>query len=248
VSGNGVPALGRDAFAARLRHEGERRYHDRHPYHVAMHEGRLTAEQLRQWVLNRYYYQTRIPVKDALILAKSDDARFRRVWIERIRDHDGDEGDEGGLERWLRLAGGVGLAPEVVASCRDVLPDVRAACDAYVELVRGASLVEAVAASLTECFAPDLMQTRIRAWERHYPWVRPEALAYFRSRVPRARRDGAWALAFVLDNAVTRTMQERCVAALVFKTSVLTALLDALTAAYAPELRAAGDARHEAAP
>jgi pyrroloquinoline-quinone synthase len=228
-------ALDPAAFVDRLRSEGGRRYHDRHPYHVRMHEGRLTREQLRQWVLNRYYYQTRIPVKDALILAKSDDAGFRRTWIERIRDHDGRDGEPGGLEQWLRLADGVGLARADVTSCHAVLPGVRAACDGYVELVRRASLVEAVASSLTECFAPDLMRARVAAWERHYPWVDAAALAYFRTRVPRAARDGELALAFVVAHATTRTQQEACVAALVDKTAILTALLDALTAAYLPE-------------
>jgi pyrroloquinoline-quinone synthase len=162
-----------------------------------MHEGKLTRVQLQQWVLNRYYYQTRIPIKDAIILSKSEDPAFRRMWIHRIRDHDGDETGEAGLELWLQLADGVGLDREEVASCRSVLPGVRFACDAYVELVRERTLVEAVASSLTEFFAPDLMSKRVLAWEQHYPWVSPEMLAYFRSRVPRARRDSEEAIDFV---------------------------------------------------
>src|SRR4051812_29755335 len=162
-----------------------------------MHEGRLGRDDLQRWVLNRYYYQTRIPIKDALILAKSEDPAFRRAWIRRIHDHDGDREGEGGLELWLRLAEGVGLDRAEVASCAGVLPGVRFACDAYVELVRERSLVEAVASSLTEFFAPDLMSRRIEAWERHYPWVNSDVLAYFRSRVPRARRDSEDAIDFV---------------------------------------------------
>ena len=227
-----APPLPPAAFVERLRHEGAARYHDRHPYHVRMHEGRLTREQLQQWVLNRYYYQTRVPLKDALILAKSENPAFRRDWIERIHDQDGAATGGGGLALWLRLAAGVGLDPEEVKSCRSVLPAVRRAGDDYVELVRMSPLVEAVAASLTECFAPDLMTARIAAWERHYPWVSPEALAYFRTRVPRARRDGATALAFVVAHATTRRSQERCVAALIRKTEILGRILDALTAAY----------------
>lgn len=218
--------LDRDAFVARLRREGEARYHDRHPFHTRMHEGRLTPLQLRQWVLNRYYYQTRIPIKDALIVAKSEDPEFRRRWIRRIRDHDGERAGEGGLELWLRLADGVGLDREEVASCRGVLPGVRFACDAYVELVRERGLVEAVASSLTEFFAPDLMTKRILAWEKHYPWVKPSLLEYFRSRVPRARRDSEEALDFVVAEARTLELQERCVAALVRKTEILWHLLD----------------------
>src|SRR5262249_27984041 len=154
-----------------------------------MHEGRLTREQLQRWVLNRYYYQTRIPIKDALILSKSEDPAFRRSWIHRVHDHDGTPQAEGGLAMWLRLAQGVGPDPAEVASCHEVLPGVRFACDAYVEFVREHSLLEAVASSLTEFFAPDLMSRRIQAWERHYPWVDRDMLAYFRARVTRARAD-----------------------------------------------------------
>ena len=171
------PPLSRGDFVEWLRREGANRYHDHHRYHVLMHEGKLTKVQLQQWVLNRYYYQTRIPIKDAIILAKSDDPAFRRMWIRRIQDHDGTAPGEGGLEMWLRLAEGVGLDREEVASCRAVLPGVRFACDAYVEFVRDRSLLEAVSSSLTEFFAPDLMSRRILAWEQHYSWVKPEMLA-----------------------------------------------------------------------
>ena len=227
----GAP-LPREAFIERLRREGASRYHDHHRYHALMHEGKLTRVQLQQWVLNRYYYQTRIPIKDAILLSKSDDPGFRRLWIRRIQDHDGTAAGEGGLEMWLRLAEGVGLDREEVQSCRSVLPGVRFACDAYVELVRDRSLLEGVASSLTEFFAPDLMSRRIRAWEQHYPWVKPEMLAYFRSRVPRARRDSEEAIDFVVAHAVTHELQERCVAALVRKTEILWHLLDATYAAY----------------
>lgn len=216
----------------RLRQEGEKRYHDRHRFHALMHAGRLTREQLQRWVLNRYYYQTRIPIKDALILSKSEDPAFRRLWIHRIRDHDGEQEGEGGLAMWLRLAEGVGLERGTVASCREVLPGVRAACDGYVELVRSASLLEAVASSLTEFFAPDLMARRLLAWEKHYPWVDPEMLVYFRSRVTRARQDSQEAVDFVQRHATTPALEDACVAALVRKTEILWALLDAVYAAY----------------
>jgi pyrroloquinoline-quinone synthase len=224
--------LPRDAFVEWLRREGESRYHDHHRYHALMHDGKLTRVQLQQWVLNRYYYQTRIPIKDAIILSKSEDPVFRRAWIRRIEDHDGQQEGEGGLALWLRLAEGVGLDREEVASCRSVLPGVRFACDGYVELVRQRTLVEAVASSLTEFFAPDLMSRRIQAWERHYPWVNSEMLAYFRARVPRARQDSLEAVDFVVRHATTRELQERCVAALIRKTEILWHLLDCVYAAY----------------
>jgi pyrroloquinoline-quinone synthase len=216
-------------FVERLREEGARRYHDEHPFHVAMHAGKLSRAQLRAWVANRYYYQTRIPIKDALIVAKSEDATFRRMWLHRIVDHDGAAEGEGGLMLWQRLARAVGI--DDVERLTQVLPGVRFACDAYVNFVREAPLVEAVASSLTECFAPDLMARRIVAWEQHYPWVGKDALDYFRARVTRARGDGQEALAFVVEQARTPELQDRCVAALVKKTQILWHLLDCVQAA-----------------
>lgn len=224
------PLLTPDEFVARLRAEGVSRYHDQHAFHDLMHAGELTRAQLQAWVLNRYYYQTRIPIKDALIVSKSEDPAFRRAWIRRIHDHDGDETAGDGLALWLGLAEGVGLDREMVASCRQVLPGVRFACDAYVSLVRESPLVVAVASSLTEMFAPDLMSKRIAAWEQHYPWVGAAALAYFRSRVTRARRDGQEGLTFVVENASSRALQDACVAALVRKTEILWHLLDCVHA------------------
>lgn len=229
------PALPREDFVEWLRREGATRYHDKHPVHVRMHEGRLSQIQLQQWVLNRYYYQTRIPIKDALILSKSEDPVFRRAWIRRIHDHDGEKSGEGGLALWLRLAEGVGLERAAVEGLGRVLPGVKLACDAYVTLVRERSLVEAVASSLTEFFAPDLMSRRISAWEKHYPWVDGEMLAYFRARVPRARVDSEEALAFVVEHATTFTLQELCVAALIRKTEILWHLLDCVQKAYVPD-------------
>ena len=229
------PLLSPDELVGRLRAEGVGRYHDQHPFHVAMHDGRLDRDDLRRWVANRYYYQTRIPIKDAIIVSKSEDPAFRRAWLRRIQDHDGQStdggGGDGGLAMWLRLAEAVGLDRARVASCRDVLPGVRFACDAYVTLCRDSPLVVAVASSLTEMFAPDLMSRRIASWQQHYPWVGAEALAYFRARVPRARRDGDEALAFVIACARTRVLQEACVAALVRKTEILWHLLDCVAAA-----------------
>ncbi len=219
------------SFRDRLRTEGARRYHDEHPFHRRMHDGALTRADLQRWVANRYYYQTRIPIKDALILAKSEDPGFRRMWIQRIHDHDGTTADEGGLVRWQRLGEAVGLERGALIACTSVLPGVRFACDAYVHFVRDASLVEAVASSLTEFFAPDLMVKRIAAWEQHYPWVDRGGLDYFRSRVTQGRRDSEQAIAFVIEHARTAELQDRCVAALVRKTEILWHLLDSVQSA-----------------
>jgi pyrroloquinoline-quinone synthase len=230
------PALPAEEFIAWLKREGAARYHDAHPIHRLMHAGKLSQQQLQEWVRNRYYYQSRIPLKDALILAKSEDPAFRRSWIRRIHDHDGDEAGVGGLENWLRLAEGVGLERESVMRLEGVLPAVRFACDAYVDLVRSRSLLEAVASSLTEFFAPDLMSARIEAWTRHYPWVSAASLAYFKSRVPRARKDSDEAIQFVLQHATTYEAQERAVAALIRKTEILWALLDAQRGYYSESM------------
>jgi pyrroloquinoline-quinone synthase len=213
-----------------LRREGERRYHARHAFHERMHAGELTREELQRWALNRFYYQTRIPIKDAILLSKSDDPAFRRVWLRRIVDHDGAAAGEGGLEQWLRLGEALGVARERMLSLEDVLPGVRFACDAYVNLVRERSWLEGVAASLTECFAPDLMSRRIAAFERYYPFIDKSGLQYFRARVPRASRDAEEALRFVVAGATTFALQSACVQALVHKTEVLWHLLDCIAA------------------
>jgi pyrroloquinoline-quinone synthase len=223
--------LSREAFVERLRAEGGSRYHDAHPFHERMHAGTLRREELQAWVANRYYYQTRIPIKDALILAKSEDPAFRRMWIHRLKDHDGEREGEGGLAQWLALARAVGLDPADVAACRPVLPGVRFACDGYVQLVRESALVVAVASSLTEFFAPDLMSKRIAAWEKHYPWVAAAGLEYFKIRVTRARNDSREAIDFVTAHATSAELQDACVAALVRKTEVLWHLLDCVQAA-----------------
>lgn len=224
--------LSADAFVEWLTREGSTRYHDHHPYHRLMHDGTLTKFQLQQWVLNRYYYQTRIPIKDALIVSKSEDPDFRRTWLRRIHDQDGQQEGDGGLASWLELARGVGLDVEEVRSLRSVLPGVRLACDGYVQLVRESSLVEAVASSLTELFAPTLMARRLEAWKHHYPWVSREAVGYFQMRISRAGLDSKQAVEFVVRHAVTHELQERCVRALIKKTEILWHLLDCLYMAY----------------
>jgi len=230
----------REAFEARLRGILAERYHDRHPFNLRMHAGSLEPEEIRCWVRNRYYYQTRIPIKDGIILAKSEDPAFRRQWIRRIRDHDGEADREGGLELWLRLAEAVGLDASEVASLRDVLPGVRRACDAYVRFVTSRDLLESVASSLTELAAGGLMAERIACFERHYPWVKTDGLRYFESRTRQAPRDAAEGLLYVLDHAVGDEEQERCAAALTRKCEILWQLLDGVEWGGRPLRLAAG--------
>ncbi|MFI6598781.1 pyrroloquinoline-quinone synthase PqqC [Nonomuraea sp. NPDC050536] len=218
-------------FEAELRAVPQRLYHHLHPFNLRMHAGELGKQELRTWILNRFHYQRHIPVKDAHILAKLETPELRRMWLRRIQDHDGTKPGEGGIERWLRLGEAAGIGRERLLSGEEVLPGVRMAVDGYVNLCRNGSVLEAVAASLTELFAPDLMRTRIAAFEKHYPWIDPEGLRYFQIRVDQGRQDSGEALALVLDWARDRADQQRAVAALRFKCEVLWALLDAVSGA-----------------
>src|SRR5438093_8414261 len=123
----------RETFVANLRAIGARAYHDKHPFHLAMNEGRLSPESLRGWVANRFYYQCNIPIKDAAILSNCPVREVRRIWVHRITDHDGLPGAAaGGIEAWLRLGESTGLTPEEIWDERHVLPGVRLAVDSYV--------------------------------------------------------------------------------------------------------------------
>lgn len=215
-------------FEERLRAVARDNYHDRHPFNVRMHEGELTPEELRRWIRNRFHYQRHIPVKDALIMAKLGTPELRRMWLRRIQDHDGQQDGEGGIERWLRLGEAAGLDRSLLWDEAGVLPGVRLAVDGYVNFCRLRSPLEAVAASLTELSAPDIMRTRIDAFEKHYRWIEAEGLSYFRGRQSQGRRDSKEALELVLDWARTEAEQELAVAALTFKCQVLWALLDAV--------------------
>lgn len=215
-------------FTERLRAVATTRYHDRHPFNRRMHRGELTPAELRRWIAARFHYQRHIPVKDALILAGLDRPEERRAWLRRIHDQDGTDDTGGGIERWLRLGEAAGLAREELWDASRVAPGVRFAVEAYVTFCRRRPVLDAVAASLTELSAPALMRTRVTAFERHYPWIDPAGLAYFRTRVTQGARDAEQALALVLDRARTREEQQRAVAALEFKCEVLWALLDAV--------------------
>jgi pyrroloquinoline-quinone synthase len=221
-----------DSFVEALRAQS-RRYHDQHPFHVRMNDGRLSRRQIQGWVANRFYYQANIPRKDAAILANCPDREVRRRWIRRILDHDGTEGEEGGIESWLRLAQAVGLTRDEVLDERHLVPGVRFAVDAYVTFARTRPWVEAVASSLTELFAPDLMSERLAAFERCYPWIDRSGLSYFRARLHQAPRDAEHALEVVTERCRTPEQQQGAVAALSFKCDVLWSVLDAIDRAYA---------------
>jgi pyrroloquinoline-quinone synthase len=221
-----------ETFVAALRGQSQR-YHDRHPFHRRMNDGELSRRQLQGWAANRFYYQENLPRKDAAILANCPYPEVRRRWIQRILDHDGTAEGEGGIEAWLRLGEAVGLTRGEMRDGRHVVPGVRFAVDAYVTFARTRPWVEAVASSLTELFAPDLMADRLAAFERHYPWIDRQGLAYFRARLTQAPRDSEHALEVVTEHCRTPDRQAAAVAALSFKCDVLWSVLDATDRAYA---------------
>jgi pyrroloquinoline-quinone synthase len=220
-----------DELKKRLLDVGAKKYHHQHPFHLLMHEGKLTRGQLQAWALNRYYYQSRIPIKDSIILSKSEDASFRRVWIKRVTDHDGKPGDAGGLEKWIKLGEATGLTREEVASCEHVLPGVRFSVDAYVQLVTQKPLLEAVASSLTELFSANLITLRVGYLKTLYPWLKG-GLEYFEGRLTQAPEDSNFALDYVTKHARTREDQEKVIAALSAKCDILWAQLDSIHHAY----------------
>ena len=148
---------------SRLRELGAKRYHRLHPFHGLLHSGKCSKGQVQAWALNRYYYQAMIPLKDAGLIARAEDPALRRAWRERLIDHDGSAEGEGGIERWLRLTGALGLDRDYVTSLKGLLPGTRYAVDAYVHFVREKTLLEAVASCLTELFRPRSSASASRA-------------------------------------------------------------------------------------
>jgi pyrroloquinoline-quinone synthase len=224
-------AWSRDEFEAQLRARGAG-YHIHHPFNVRMHEGGLDPDQIRGWVANRFYYQVNIPQKDGAIIANCPDRATRRRWVRRILDHDGWGDNEGGIEAWVRLGEAVGLTREALWSQRHVVPGVRFAVDAYVNFARQAPWQEAVCSSLTEMFAPKIHKDRLATWPTHYPWIDPDGLQYFRSRISLAERDVEHGLEVTLGHFTTRAQQERALEILQFKLDILWAMLDAIEKAY----------------
>lgn len=221
-----------DELEGELREIGATRYHNLHPFHRLLHDGKLDQGQVQAWALNRYYYQSQIPAKDATLLARLPTAELRREWRRRLVDHDGDGSAPGGVARWLKLAEGVGLDPVLVESTSAILPATRFAVDAYVHFVRNRSVLEAVASSLTEMFSPTIIAERVSGMLAGYAWITPETLAYFTPRLTQAPQDSEFALAYVRAHADTVERQQQVLAALRFKCDVLWSQLDALYFAY----------------
>jgi pyrroloquinoline-quinone synthase len=226
------PPMSAEEFEAALRKVGAERYHDLHPFHDLLHDGKLNKGQVQAWALNRYCYQAAIPRKDASLIGRCEDRELRREWIHRLTDHDGSGDDPGGIERWLILTDGLGLDRDYVVSQAGALAGTRFAVEAYVRFVREKSLLEAVASSLTELFAPSIHRRRIAGMLANYSFIDEKVVAYFRRRLDQANRDAEFALGYVKGHAITREQQDSAIAALTFKTEVLWAQLDALHYAY----------------
>ena len=221
-----------EALELALREVGRIRYHDLHPFHRLLHDGRLNLGQVQAWALNRYYYQSRIPAKDATLIARLPTAELRRAWRSRLLDHDGDAPGAGGVARWLKLAEGVGLDPANVESTAGLLPATRFAVDAYVAFVRERPILEAIASSLTEMFSPAIIAERVAGMLTHYDFVSEDTLTYFTPRLTQAPKDSDFALAYVKAEARTPEQQQAVIAALTYKCDILWAQLDALHHAY----------------
>jgi pyrroloquinoline quinone biosynthesis protein D len=227
-----TPLLSPIDLERQLREIGARRYHNLHPFHRLLHSGRLDRDQVRAWALNRYCYQAAIPIKDASIVARMEDPALRRIWRQRIIDHDGEREGDGGIERWLKLTDGLGLPRAYVTAMRGVLPATRFAVGAYVHFVRERSLLEAIASSLTEMFSPNIIAERVSGMLASYDFISRETLAYFDKRLSQAPRDADFALDYVKRHATTSETQSAALSALAFKCDVLWAQLDALHHAY----------------
>jgi pyrroloquinoline-quinone synthase len=221
-----------DELEAMLRRIGAERYHIHHPFHRLLHTGRLSKGQVQAWALNRYCYQSHIPMKDAALISRVNDRELRREWLVRILDHDGLGEQAGGIMRWLRLCEGLGLEREYVRSLEGILPGTKFAVEAYVRFVRDQPLLEAIASSLTELFAPKIHEERIPGMLAGYSFVTDEMMAYFRRRLDQAPRDAGFALDYVKAHADTPEKRAAVARALIFKCNVLWSQLDALHHAY----------------
>jgi pyrroloquinoline-quinone synthase len=220
-----------DAFVAELRGRSVI-YWEKHPFQQEMLAGKLSPEQIRGFVANRWYYQMSLPRKDGAVISNCPVQAVRRKWYERLAYHDGPNDDEGGLADWLRLCAAVGLTREEVLDERHIIAGVRFAVDRYIAFCREAHWTAGIASSLTELFAPDLMSQRIAAYRTHYPWIDSDGLAYFEKRCVQAPKEASFALDVVTTYCTTAEMKAAACDALTLKCDVLWSMLDAIDYAY----------------
>jgi len=221
-----------EEFSDAMQQIGDQRYHNLHPFHKMLHGGELNHGQVQAWALNRYYYQASIPIKDLTLMARMPASELRRAWRSRVLDHDGVDVETGGISRYLQLTDRLGLERDYVISTDGILPATRYAVDAYINFVTSRTLLEAIASSLTELFAPAIHRERIKGLSKCYEWADEYALAYFKKRLNEAPKDAKFGKAYVIREARNRDQQELVLKAIRFKTDILWAQLDALSHAY----------------
>lgn len=232
--GTGTPdaPMDRAGFEAQLRRVTEDNYYDKHPFHGLLHSGALSKGQVQAWALNRYCFQASVPRKDAILISRSADREFRREWTLRLLDHDGFGSDEGGIARWLRLTGGLGLDQAYVMAMAGALPATLSVIESYMDFSRTQPFVAVVATTLTELFSPKLHKERLSGMLSSYDFIDSATLTYFKQRLTHAPRDASFALEYVVSNATSLDAQNACIEAVHFKCKVLWALLDAVHEAY----------------
>ena len=200
-----------------------------------MHEGALSREELQTWVRNRYYYQTRIPLKDGLILAKSGDPAFRRDWIAAH-------------PRPRRRAPGRGRPRAVARPRRGRRPATARRverCEACCPACARPATTTCASSRAATCWSGGGVAHRAVRGRPHGRAPRRlraalslggrAGLRYFRSRTSQAPRDARFGLR--LGAGARRSgddQQQRCVAALEQKCEILWRLLDAVQTRPAP--------------
>jgi pyrroloquinoline-quinone synthase len=228
----------RETFIDRLRNVGEAKFRDPHPLLVEINAGQAAPAAVKRWIAGRFYHQTKLPRSDGLILANCPVRDVRRVWVERIMEHDGRRAEQGGIGGWLQLGEAAGLARRDLEEHRFVLPEVRSAVDEQIDRIGRTPWAAAVASTLTEMVAPDLVREPLSAFERHYTWIDPSGLGYFRSRGAQATRNTTYALDCTVRYCDTPHLQNQAVQVLTSQCEFFWSMLDAL-AAHEPARRQA---------
>lgn len=171
-------------------------------------------------------------MKDAAILSNCPVREIRREWVKRIIEQDGDAINPGGIEAWLTLGEACGLTRDLLWSMKYVLPGVRFAVDAYVNLAHTHTWQATVCSSLTELFAPEIHRQRLSNWPKQYPWIDSKALTYFRNRLNQINHHVTQSLQLTLEHFKSQEQQTQALAILRIKLEILWAISDNLYLAY----------------
>ena len=219
--------LTKDEFVRDLRENLSPRYIDKHPLMDKLYKGKLSEKQLQAWIINRFYMQKNVGIKDAAILSNCPEQEVRRIWISRSLRREGLERSPGDIEGWLSFAEASGLRRELLLSAK-CLPGVRFAVDGLVNFARRSTWIESVATSLYEVFASEELKRRMEALKMHYPWVRSDGLRFYLSRLSQLEHDASITLDIVLKYSTTRKAQSDAISAAMFMSEVTWSLHDAI--------------------